>query len=298
MKKNILGLIITLISVLASSVIADDGVALLKIDHGARLSGMGGTSFSITKDPNAPVYNPALAMGFDKFSASFGHTVFWENIRLESGYFAGNLTSRLSLHGGIRYATVGELEGRTSPSSNPITLFDSHDVSFKAGAAYKVSPKLDIGIAAGWIIEKIEAYRGSAFNVDLGAVVHVNPNCDLGAAVTNLGPKFNLEQTGVISSNDISLPTAYRAGGSYRYQQFLGTAEMVYLDDDIHAHIGAEAALTEIFSLRAGYMMNYDTKNFTAGASFSHRNITVDYAFVPFTQNLGTTHLFNLTFSL
>jgi hypothetical protein len=298
MKKIIAVLTSILVVLICPTSFAEDGVALFKIDHGARLSGMGGTSFSIDKDPNAAVYNPALAMGFDKFSASFGHTEFWENIRLESGYLAVNVTPKLAIHAGIRYATVSDLEGRTFPSSQPQLMFDAHDISFKGGAAYQISPKLDVGFGVGWIIEKIDGYRGSAFNVDLGAVTHVNPNIDLGASVTSLGSDFKLEQTGIPGSNDIKLPTVYRIGGSYKYQRYLGSAEMVYLDDQAHAHFGAEAALTEIFSFRTGYMLNYDTKNFTAGASFSHRNITVDYAFIPFSRNLGTTHLFNLTFSL
>jgi hypothetical protein len=53
-----------------------------------------------------------------------------------------------------------------------------------------------------------------------------------------------------------------------------------------------------MFSVRAGYMSGYDTKDFTMGASFGYRNIIVDYAFVPFGHNLGNSHLFNLTFTL
>ena len=70
------------------------------------------------------------------------------------------------------------------------------------------------------------------------------------------------------------------------------------LDDEIHVNVGAEARLHEMFQLRSGYMVNYDTKNFTAGASFFYRKIIVDYAFVPYTSNLGTSHLFNLTFGI
>ena len=283
---------------LAVSALAQDGVALLKNEHGARSAGMGGTMFSLTQDPNAVVHNPALASGFKKFSASFGHTEFWENIRLESGFFAADLSSKLSAHGGIRYATVGELEGRTFPTTNPQSVFEAHDISFKGGFAYRISPKVDIGVAAGWIIEKIGGYRGSAFNLDLGTTVHLQPNLDLGASVTNLGSKLKLELAGIPGSDEITLPTAYRVGGAYKYQRYLGAVEFVYLDDEAHVHLGAEGKINEIFSLRSGYMINYSTKNFTAGASFSHRNITVDYAFVPFSQNLGTSHLFNLTFSL
>ncbi len=277
---------------------AGDGVALLKNEHGARSAGMGATMFSQGKDPNTASLNPALAAGFSKFTASFEHTEFWKDIRLESGFFAADMTPKLSLHGGIRYATVNNLEWRTTPTSTPLSMSDAHDISFKGGLAYRLTAKIDLGLGAGWIMEKIGGYNGSAFNLDLGATVHVQPNLDLGASVTNLGSDFTLELTGLPGSDKISLPTAYRFGGAYEYQRYLGAVEIVYLDDKAHVHLGAEVKITEIFSLRSGYMINYSTKNFTAGASFSHRNITVDYAFIPFSQNLGTSHLFNLTFSL
>jgi len=281
----------------AVAVSANDGVALLKIDQSARSAGMGSTQFSQSPDPNAVIHNPARGVGFEKFTASFGHTEYWENIRLESGYFSSDLNPRWSIHGGIRYATVNDLEARTSPTTNP-TLFDAHDISFKAGAACRLSSRLDVGFAAGWIIEKIGGYRGSAFNFDLGSVYHLNPKANFSAAATNLGSNFRLEQTGLPGSDEVSLPTTYRLGGTYESNRYLGAAELVYLDDEAHLHLGAEAKINEIFSLRTGYMLNYSTKNFTAGAAFSHRNITVDYAFVPFSQNLGTAHLFNMTFSL
>ena len=85
---------------------AQDGVALLKIDHGARLAGMGSTFPGSRNDPNAVVFNPAAAAGFEKFSASFGHTEYWENIRLESGFVAAGLTPKLFFHAGIRFAAV------------------------------------------------------------------------------------------------------------------------------------------------------------------------------------------------
>ena len=53
---------------------AQDGVALLKIDHGARLAGMGSPFPGSSNDPHAVVFNPAAAAGFEKFTASFGHT--------------------------------------------------------------------------------------------------------------------------------------------------------------------------------------------------------------------------------
>jgi len=150
----------------------------------------------------------------------------------------------------------------------------------------------------GWFLEEIAGYRGSAFNVDIGATATLSDRINAGASITNLGPSFNLTKAAQRGSRDIPLPTAYRLGASYRYSYWLGAADIVHLDDDLHLHLGIEAELREMFHLRAGYMIGYDTKNFTAGASFTMHEVTVDYAFVPFTSNLGTSHLFNLTFSL
>ena len=277
---------------------AVDGLALMKIEHGARAAGMGGAFGSMSLDPNVSAYNPAGVAGVKKFTASFGHTVYWENIRLESGYFAMSLSPRWSLLGGIRYGAVDDLEYRVTPTAVPDELFQSHDISFKTGVAYRLSERVSAGLAMGWFVQKIEAWRGSAFNVDLGMQARVNDNFKVGAAVTNLGGDFNLTKAGQIASRDISLPTTYRIGGSYEYQKYLGAADIVILDDEFHVHLGAEAHLHEMFHLRSGYMVNYDTKNFAAGASFFYRNIIVDYAFVPYTSNLGTSHLFNLTFSI
>lgn len=277
-----------------------DGLALMKVEAGARPSGMAGAFVSLTGDPMTAVYNPAGVVANDRFTASFGHVVYWENIRFETGYFATRLQSRFYLHGGIRYARVDDLQGRFFSTLDPafITEFDAHDLSIKSGLAYKVNDKISAGFAMGWFFEKIDTWRGSSFNIDLGVRMAINNHIDAGASVTNLGSSFQLTQSGQPSSRDITLPTTYRLGGSYRYQKYLGAMDMVVVDEELHLHAGAEADLHELFSLRGGYMFNYDSKNLTAGASFHHRNMTFDYAFVPYTNDLGTTHLFNITFRL
>jgi long-subunit fatty acid transport protein len=273
---------------------------MLKNDHGARASGMGAAVVAIGDDANGIAYNPAAAVGLDKFTASFGHTVFWENIRTESAFFGTGLSPNLYLHGGIRFGAAGDIEKRGDvPTADPAALFDAHDVSFKAGLAYRLSSKYSLGAAMGWFLEEIEGYRGSAFNVDLGALARINDQVDLGASVTNLGSSFTITKASQRGSNEIPLPTAWRIGGTYLYRSYYrGAVDLVYSDDVMHVHLGAEAQLHEMLDLRAGYMAGYDTKNFTAGSSFRYRNIVVDYAFVPFSSNLGTSHLFNITFSL
>ena len=217
---------------------------------------------------------------------------------MESGYFASPVSGRFYLHGGIRLATVSDLEAREFASLIPDAYFDAHDVSFKGGLAYAITDRISAGIAMGWFIEKIEAYRGDVFNVDFGLSYQPRDNLHLGASVTNLGSDFMLTLSGEGSSREVSLPTTYRIGGSYQYDLYLGAVDLVVVDDELHPHLGAEANLHEYFSARTGYMFGYDSKNFTAGVTFKHRNISVDYAFVPYSNDLGTTHLFNFTFSI
>jgi len=271
----------------------------MKVEAGARPAGMGGAFVAVTGEPNAVFYNPAGAAYTTQFTASFGHNTYWENVRLETGYVISNLTDRLAIQGGIRYAAVSDLERRSAPTSEPETYFDAHDVAVKAGLAYAFTDRFAAGAAAGWFLEKIDDRRGSAFNVDLGLFYRATSALDLGASITNLGPDFSLSVGGGSEgTSDISMPTTYRAGGAYRYDRYLGTADFVVVDDEAHVHVGAEGMLHEFVSLRTGYMFNYDSKNFTAGASFSRRKLTVDYAFVPYSNDLGTSHLFNLTIKL
>ena len=283
---------------LAAHSFGQDGLALLTIEAGARPAGMAGAFSSISGEPNGSFYNPAAARGSEKFLVSFGHNTFLENIRLETGYFMAPFGSRTTLHGGIRFAKVSDLEFRTGPSSSPISLFDANDVSFKAGITHDISKRFSLGISSGWFIENIEAWRGSSFNVDLGALVRFSESLNFGASVTNLGSNLTLSNNGFVSSREIPLPTTYRAGFSYQHKKILGAADFVVADDKGHLHLGAEKTLQKSFSLRAGVMTGYDSKNYTAGASFVRRNITIDYAFVPFTNALGTSHLFNITFGL
>lgn len=298
MIRRVLFVAIALVASFVPLVSAQEGLALMKVETGARPAGMAGAFVSITSDPNASFYNPAAAAWAEKFNLSFGHNEYWENIRLETGYFMANLSPRVSVHGGIRFGAVDNLESRLVPSSEPDAIFSAYDASFKGGLTYRLDDRLAFGAAMGWFIEKIDIYRGSAFNVDLGALYRLTDSINLGASVTNLGSSLSLALSGQQGTRDISLPTTYRVGASYQYRYVLGSIDGVIVDDEFHLHVGAEADLHEYVAVRAGYMFNYDSKNFTAGASFKRRNITVDYAFVPYTNNLGTSHLFNLTFAL
>lgn len=271
---------------------------MMKVETGARAAGMGGAYVSIDGDPVSAAYNPAGIRGITRFSTALSHNEYWSNIRLESGCFATPLKGRLALHGSIRYAVLGNIEVRQTPTSEPDAFADAHDISFKAGFGYRISDKLYAGVGAGWFIEKISSFRGSAFNVDLGLLATPRPNLNVGASVTNIGSDFSLQQQNEPGSRMIALPVTYRVGASYSYRHILGAADLVVLDDVAHLHLGAEKQIQKYFAVRAGYMFNYDTKGLSAGASFTRRNLTIHYAFVPYSSGIDDSHQFTFTFGL
>lgn len=283
---------------LVASTYGQEGLALMKVEAGARPAGMGGAFVAISDDPDASFYNPAGGSHTDQFLVSAGHNTYWENIRLETIYFASNATENSWIHGGVRFASVSELESRLIPSDEPDSYFSAYDVSFKAGLARRLSSRFTVGLSFGWFIEKIDIYRGSAFNVDLGAIYEIKPGMTLGASAANIGSDFSLGLQGQAGSSPISLPATYRVGGASQHDWGLGVVDLVFVDDKAHLHIGAEREMHELFELRAGYMTGYDSKSLSAGVSFKQRKLSIDYAFVPYSNSLGTSHLFNLTFVL
>ena len=291
----VIGVCTTLSAVSAS---ANTGLAMMKVETGARASGMGGAYVSISGEPFSSAYNPAGIRGISRFTVALGHNEYWSNIRIESGYFAVPLKGRFSLHGGIRYAALGNLEIRQTPTSEPDAFADAHDVSFKTGLGYRISDKLYAGFGIGWFLEKISSFRGSSFNVDFGVLATPRPNLNVGASVSNIGSDFTVQQQNAAGSRKIALPTTYRVGASYSRNRFLGAADLVILDAKAHLHLGMEKQIRKYFAVRAGYMFNYDTKGMSAGASFARRNLTIDYAFVPYSSGLDDSHQFTFTFAL
>jgi hypothetical protein len=297
MSKIVARTVLNLALVLAGGVSwSADGVALMKVDHSAQFAGMAGAAVSLTGDPDLVAYNPASQHETANFTVVFGHTSYWDNIMLESAFFGLPLSPRITAHGGIRYAGVSDMQARDDvPSIEPDNIFSAQDISAKAGLTFRPSGILSVGFSFGWFLEKISFYRGSVFNVDLGGQYQLHPNIRLGAAVNNLGPSFHLSAPGEGQTNDIKVPTTARIGGSYTFSKYLGSLDIVVQDDKAHAHLGAEGRIAENFSLRAGYAAGYDIRGASAGVSWLYRNFGVNYAFVPFSNGLGTTHMLSLS---
>lgn len=282
-------LLFTLTVGLTSAALADSGLALLKIETGARASALGEAFVAVNGDPLSQNYNPAAAAGGSEFNAYLGQTYYWENITLQSGFTSFSKGS-WQFHFSARSAKVDGIEGRgAAPTSEPDFVFESRDVALKSGVSLPLSERLTVGLALGWVMEKIDFYKSSTVTVDLGALLQQSEKLTLGLSALNVGSTLSFD------SADVSLPTQVRGGASYLLNDFLLTTDGVFVDEDFHAHFGAEYRGVEALELRAGFQSGYDSKNFTTGVGFRKNNLRIDYSFVPYKNNLNNSHQFGLS---
>jgi hypothetical protein len=282
-------MIFALLICTGDATLAMSGLKALTVEAGARPVGMGGAFTSIAADPYSAAYNPAGVRGITRFTGSAGYNTYWENRRIETGYVAFEKRA-VTFSAGIQFAAIDDMEARQI-ASDDFLEFNAHDVSIKAGAAFELEDNYYLGIALGYMNEKIDTYSDFAFNFDLGLLMQPYPRLNIGLSVLNFGATMNLNE------ESYDLPTMYRGGISYSYDKLTAALDLVRHDGDVFAHIGGEYGIQDMFFIRAGYRTGYDTKDFSAGAGFFKRNFRLDYAFLP-QGILGDSHLINLTIEI
>lgn len=282
---------VILVLLLCLPAFSDSGVKFLALETGAGPVGMGGANTAYIAEPYSAACNPAAIYGINSLSGSFGHDTYWKNRRFESGYVSFKKGS-IVYNVGLQFSEISDIEARESATEDPDFYFNSPDLSLKIAGAFKIHKLITAGLSLGWIFEKIETYRGNAYVTDVGLIVDPNPNLSVGIAFLNYGTGMKLRN----KTHDI--PTVFRLGAVYSYKNFKPAVDFVYFDKKMHTHFGGEYKIKNILFLRAGYRSGYDSKDISAGAGFIRRNIRIDYAFLPYKNELGDSHIFSLTFSL
>lgn len=289
--------IVFLITFTASSVFALSGMRLLTLENGGRPAGMGGAFTAVSSDPNSAAFNPAATYGLRGLNGTFSHNTHWQDVAVETG-FISFVKKNVTVTTGVVVGHVEGLEGRSdSLPSSTYYPFDAQDASLKIGVSYKFHEKIILGAGFGWMYEKIDRYNGSAINFDIGAMYLHDDKLTVGASVQNFG------STVTIRDESYNLPTTLRLGGAYRYQKLLAALDIVAFDDsnieeyNLRIHTGGEYEIYENLFLRAGYRFKYESKSFSAGFGYSKRNFRIDYAFLPYSNELDDSHIFSLTFN-
>jgi hypothetical protein len=155
---------------------------------------------------------------------------------------------------------------------------------------------LSIGVTGKYLYEKILSYDASGMGFDIGGIYTTPWNIRLALAINNLGSVNALE------NESSKLPALVRVGGAYEKQLESFDGSLILSSDLVsytaekttHLHVGAELNYKQTLALRAGVQTGYEARSISGGIGVHYGLIRVDYAFVPFRYDLGSTHTFSL----
>lgn len=273
------------------------GLSFLKFGFGARNAAMGDAGVALASDVTALFYNPARLANNGEPDVIFTHNNWIQDVRSEMVGAKASFFG-LPLAFGVNVTSINDIEVRTRPG-DPVSTFNANYFSGSISTGFSISPDIDLGATVKYLYENILVDEANGLGFDLG-IFYKTPveGLNISAVVRNLGSMNALRNVST------KLPTEVRAGTSYEIEipgsriSLTGGAEYLSYtrDKENHINIGGEATYNKSFSIRAGYMTNYQSKGFTAGMGIIWGSLNLDYAYLPFKLGLGNASMFSIQF--
>jgi len=278
---------------------APPGFAFLEIPVGARASAMGGALTTVSNGAEAMFSNPGAIAPSRGLEVGAGHSELIQKLRHDWFSVAGHAWGG-GLGASFRALYSEPIEERDDVG-NLIGSFGAQDVEFALGFSRRGPAGVELGATAQVVRERIANLAATTFAMGFGA--SWRPDGDrwrLGLAVQNVGPGAHYT-VGEVAGETIGLPTAVQGGVSYALPmgdrvRVVGAVESrVTQGREAVGIAGVELADVSGAALRAGYRYNDDASDFSAGAGYAAGRLRLDYAWIPFSLDLGDTHRFQLT---
>lgn len=299
-----LSLILTLTVVLSVSPAGakDDGpgskaLSFLNVPVGGRPGGMGGAYAALADDAMGLTYTPAGSAWINQSEIGLQHNMYIEDIQSSYLAYLQPIGERITAGLFAQYQSSGNIP-RTLINPNNATParigdFDATDLVLGLNVSYRFTEELAVGINGKYIRSEIEEESAQAGVIDIGARYNpaAFPRLRVGGSVSNIGSKIKYIQA------EEDLPLTWRSGIAYDFvpNRFTLAADYIgFADGDEALAVGAEWWIVPSLALRGGYTtQNEVTEGFTAGLGFRLRNLSLDYAYMPF-EELGDAHRVSL----
>lgn len=295
-NRHITVLLSTLLLLVGQAVAqpGSSGLSFLKLGIGARSIAMGNVGVALAKDPSALYYNPSTLQNLSAPQLLVMHREWIQDASSE--HLAASFPiGDISFGTYLSTMSISEIEIRTVPGP-PQGTFSARNAALGIGGAYGFDSTISIGLGLKYLYEKILVDEANGWGLDIGATYLTPWNVRTGISITNIG------SMGKFKNEASRLPTTLRAGVAYEYpladmdlmMTSLGEFVSVLPERSVHLHVGLELNYNQLFAARIGYLTGYDSKNISQGVGLYYGIIRIDYAFVPFKFNLGTTHTFSV----
>ncbi|MGB0403537.1 MAG: type IX secretion system outer membrane channel protein PorV [Salibacteraceae bacterium] len=209
-------------------------VPFLLIAPDSRHGAMGDAGVATSPDATALHYNMSkLAFAEEKFGVHMGYTPWLRSLvpDISLSYLSAfyNMNDRLTLAGGIKYFSLGDIQF-TDQNGTELRKFNPNEFSIDAGLAAKLSKDFSGGFTVKYIysnltggteVQGADTKPGQMVAADL-SLYYINDRMEIadhdievaaGLAISNIGGKMSYSNT----SNSDFLPTNLRIGPRMTY---------------------------------------------------------------------------------
>lgn len=277
------------------------GFAFLELPAGARVAALGGAGATLAGGPSALFWNPAGIAPAEAWTdrshglASFDHHESIQSFRQE--IVGGVLQKGGDGLGLALNAHYTDAIDQRDELGNLTGTFGASDFAVAFGLAKTAAPGLRLGGALQWTHEDLGGNGASAFALSAGGLYALPSvaGLTLGASLRNLGGSPSFKAVDGSDGASVSQPATFQLGASYGKATWRAAADLVKLKgDSMEERLGLEFRPMPVLALRAGYMIGLDAADLTAGAGIAVGRFDIDYAFVPYHDDLGSSHRFGL----
>lgn len=281
MKKLIVVfyVILTYLNVYA---VGEAGSVVFDINAGARPVSMAGVFIAKADDVNTIWYNPAGIANVGRYEVGFTYDKNIVGIRNTFVSFILPFETVGSVGIAVLHSTIQDVNNAVEDSAVKV-----YDLAGVVGYSYAFTKNLLAGICVKYIVTYLGDYSAWGLGFDAGMLYYVNEKIGLGLVAQNIGTsmKFDTETS--------PLPLKIGAGVNYEVLTLNEHVTTIGLDIKynvvdlyLSTGIGCEYKYNEMFSVRAGYIVEQNSMNgITVGAGISSiiNQITFkfDYAFLP-----------------
>jgi hypothetical protein len=285
------------------------GAQFLKLGAGARAGAMADSFAALADDANAAYYNPAGLTQLKGTQLAGAHSQLFQGVSYESVDFAVPFGreeeySRNALAVGVYYLSVGDIERRTSDSTDPVGTFGASDAAYALSYARAFGRSLSLGLTGKYVAQSLDSYSARSFTGDAGILYHLNPEGDRPLSVAAVAKNMGGKAGSFAAGNSDQMPLGLTAGAAWRLvpKRFVLDLEATkYRDSDLFGSLGGE--YTHPFSenvsaaLRFGYSSqrkDIDGLNGMAlGGGLNFHKASFDFGWQPFGV-LGNTFRYSL----
>lgn len=296
MKNKFFSGLILLLAINFSPLFAEDnpattGLSFLKLGAGSRAVGMGEAYVAVANDASASYWNPAGLVNLSDTELLFTHNKWFQDITNEFaalGFRAGKHAFGISFMSN----TIAGIERRVIASAEPLDELTAHDIMFGLSYARGFGENFSLGTTVKYLYQKIYIESASGVAIDLG-LQYATPVQGLktGLVLQNFGFMTNLQEEATQLPQTVRLGLAYQLPFQILNGEFLlATDWMKILDSTSHLNFGFEYNFVKYFAVRFGYQTGFADKGIHGGFGVGFNRYRLDYAYVPFSSDLGNSH--------